>query len=65
MKYKGYEIRKADYPTKHEPSRVGFDILRAENVKMRNVKDADTARWVVDKMIKAGQWEDLGENEEP
>lgn len=61
MMYKGYEIRKADYPIKAAPSRAGFDILRAEDVKMRNVKDVETAKWVIDKMIKAGQWE--GEKE--
>ena len=58
MTYKGFEIRKADYPIKAAPSRTGFDILRAEEVYMRNVKDVDTARWVIDKMIKAGVWKE-------
>ena len=59
MMHKGFEIRRADYPIKAAPSRAGFDILRAEETYMRNVKDIDTAKWVIDKMIKAGQWKDL------
>lgn len=55
MNYRGYTIQKADYPDRYNPSRVGFDILRGEDVIKRNADKVDTAKWAIDKLIEKGK----------
>jgi hypothetical protein len=55
MIYRGYTIQKAEYPDKYNPSRVGFDMLRGEDVIKKNAANTETAKWVIDKLIERGK----------
>ena len=63
MMYRGYEIRKAEYPTKYAPNRTGFDILRGGEKRKANADSRETAKWIIDKMISVGKWKEETEGE--
>lgn len=64
MMYRGYDIRKAEYPTKYAPNRTGFDILCGGERRKANADSRETAKWIIDKMISAGKWKEETEGAE-
>lgn len=58
MKYRGYEIAKVKHPTPFNPEREAYDIFDGEKVRKANISTIETAKKVVDTMIKWGYWYD-------
>lgn len=58
MKYKGYEIVKRKYPTAINPNREAYDIMDGDRVRKANISTIETAKHVIDAMIKWNFWQD-------
>ena len=54
--YKGYVIRQAPHPTVQNPRRQAWDIMDGEKVRKANISTIETARHVIDTMLKYGYW---------
>lgn len=60
MKYRGYGIVKAPHPTTFNPKREAYDIMDGDKVQKANISTVDTAKKVIDMMVKHGFWKDRG-----
>ena len=60
MIYRGYSIVKSSHPTRVEPKRQTYDIQHNGELRKANIATIDTAKLVIDLMIKLGRWEDKG-----
>lgn len=58
MKYRGYDIVKAPHPTTFNPKRETYDIMEGEVVRKANISTIETAKKVIDTMIKYYYWID-------
>ena len=58
MKYRGYEIVKTLHPTNINPHREAYDIKDGDKVRKSNISTIDTAKKVIDTMIRFGYWHD-------
>lgn len=58
MKYKGYAIVKRNYPTPINPRREAYDIMDGDRVRKANISTIETAKHVIDTMIKWNYWQD-------
>ncbi len=58
MKYRGYSIEKIPRPTTFYPNRETYDIMDGEKVRKVNISTIETAKHVIDTMIKYGYWHD-------
>lgn len=58
MKYRGYEIVKALHPTTFNKNRETYDIKDGDKVRKANITTIETAKKVIDTMLKYKQWPD-------
>lgn len=58
MKHRGYKIVKVKHPTPFNPYRETYDILAGDAVRRANISTIETAKMVIDAMIKWGYWQD-------
>ena len=58
MKYRGYGIVKAPHPTTFNPNRETYDIMDGANIRKANISTIETAKKVIDTMIKYSYWVD-------
>ena len=58
MKHRGYSIVKASHPTVVNPNRETYDIMDGDTVRKANISTVDTAKMVIDCMIKWQFWFD-------
>ncbi len=58
MKYRGYDIVKAPHPTTFNPKRETYDIMDGDKVRKANISTIETAKKVIDTMIKYFYWID-------
>lgn len=61
MKHRGYEIVKALHPTTFNPKRETYDIKDGAKVRKANISTIETAKKVIDTMIKYSYWPDKSE----
>lgn len=54
--YKGYVILQAPHPTALNPTRRAWDIMDGEKVRKANISTVETAKHVIDTMLKYGYW---------
>lgn len=59
MKHRGYSIEKVPHPMPSNPNRETYDIMDGEKIKKANILTIETAKHVIDTMIKYGYWRDL------
>lgn len=60
MIYRGYSIVKSSHPTRVQPKRETYDIQHNGELRKANIATIDTAKLVVDLMVKFGSWKDKG-----
>lgn len=58
--YRGYKIVRALHPTNIDPSRMAWDVFDGDRLKKVNISTIDTAKHLIDVMIKYGYWPDNG-----
>ena len=59
IKHRGYEIIKAKHPTPINPNRESYDIVTdGVIIRKANISTVETAKFVIDTMIKHRIWED-------
>ena len=58
MKYRGYNIVKAIHPTRYNPNQEAYDIMDGDRVRKSNIATVETARHVIDSMLKHSMWPD-------
>lgn len=58
MKHRGYDIVKTSHPIPCNPHREAYDIMDGEKVLKGNVSTVDTAKAVIDALIRVGIWTD-------
>ena len=58
MKYRGYEIKKVKHPSHINPNREVYDIMDGDRVRKANISTIETAKKVIDTMIKYSLWID-------
>ncbi len=58
MRYRGYTIAQKNHPTPCNRNRQAWDILDGDKLKKANIASLDTAKHVIDIMVKYGYWED-------
>lgn len=58
MKHRGYEIIKAKHPTTFNKNRETYDIMDGDAVRKANISTIETAKKVIDAMVKYGYWKD-------
>ena len=61
MKHRGYDIVKALHPTPINPKREAYDIMDDYAVRKANISTIDTAKAVINAMIRCGFWVDRSE----
>lgn len=54
--YMGYKIRQAAHPTPANPNRMAWDIYDGDRVRKGNISTLETAKHVIDVMLKYGYW---------
>lgn len=57
--YRGYEIVSAKHPTPFDPQRTTWDVVDGDRVRKANIATIETAKHVIDTMIKYGYWPDM------
>lgn len=60
MIYRGYRIVKAHHPTPVQPQRMTYDIKYNGEALRTNIRTIDTAKLIIDLMIKLRRWKDKG-----
>lgn len=63
MKYRGYDIVKAPHPTTFNPKRETYDIMDGDKVRKANISTIETAKKVIDTMIKYGYYHEKDDSE--
>lgn len=63
MKYRGYDIVKAPHPTTFNPKRETYDIMDGDKVRKANISTIETAKKVIDTMIKYGYYHEKEDGE--
>ena len=58
MKHRGYEIVKVPHPSTFNPKRETYDIMDGDTLRKANISTIETAKKVIDTMIKYGYWLD-------
>lgn len=58
MKYRGYEIVKVPHPTTFNKHRETYDVVAGDKVRMANILTVETAKKVIDTMVKYKHWPD-------
>ena len=58
MRYRGCVIAKAPHPTKLQPTRETYDVMRGGAVVKANFATAAAAQWYIDIMIRAGVFDE-------
>lgn len=58
VKHRGYSIEKVPRPTTFSPKRETYDIMDGEKIKKSNISTIETAKHVIDTMIRYGYWQD-------
>lgn len=61
MKHRGYSIVKALHPTTFNKNREAYDIKDGDEVRKANISTIETAKKVIDTMIKYHYWPDRSE----
>ena len=54
--YKGYVLRLMPHPTALNPTRMAWDIMDGDKVRKANISTIETAKHVIDTMMKYGYW---------
>lgn len=54
--YRGYEIVSAKHPTPFDPQRTTWDIVDGDRLRKANIATIETAKHMIDTMIKYGYW---------
>lgn len=57
--YKGYVIRQAPHPTVLNPTRQAWDIMDGDKVRKANISTIETAKHVIDTMLKYGYFKPM------
>ena len=57
--YRGYEIVSAKHPTPFDPQRTTWDVVDGDRVRKANIATIETAKHVIDTMVKYGYWPDM------
>ena len=58
--YRGYEIVRALHPTRLSPTRTTWDVLSDGKVRYSNIGSIETAKHLIDAMVKWGYWPEKG-----
>ena len=58
MKHRGYDIVKASHPSTFNPKRETYDIMDGDKVRKENISTIETAKHVIDVMVKWSYWPD-------
>lgn len=58
-RYRGYEIVSAKHPTPFDPQRTTWDVVDGDRLRKANIATIETAKHVIDTMIKYGYWPDM------
>ena len=58
MKYRGYDIVKASHPTPFNPRRETYDIMDGNKVRKADISTLETAKKVIDTLVKYNCWPD-------
>ena len=61
MKHRGYEIVKVKHPTPFNPNREAYDIMDGYAVRKANISTIETAKKLIDTMVKYHYWHDRSE----
>ena len=57
--YRGYEIVSTKRPTPFDPQRTTWDIVDGDRLRKANIATIETAKHMIDTMIKYGYWPDM------
>lgn len=57
--YRGYEIVSAKHPTPFDPQRTTWDVVDGDRLRKANIATIETAKHMIDTMIKYGYWPDM------
>ena len=57
--YRGYEIVSAKHPTPFDLQRTTWDVVDGDRVRKANIATIETAKHMIDTMIKYGYWPDM------
>lgn len=57
--YRGYGIIRALHPSATQPDRMAWDIVDGDRLRKANIATIETAKRVIDTMIKYGYWPDM------
>lgn len=58
--YRGYEIISAKHPTPFDPQRTTWDVVDGDRVRRGNIASIETAKRLIDTMVKYGYWPERG-----
>ena len=58
--YRGYGIVRALHPTRLSPDRMTWDVVDGSRVRRGNIASIETAKHLIDAMIKYGYWPERG-----
>ena len=58
MKHRGYEIVKAKHPAPFNLNREAYDIVDGAVICKGNISTIETAKMVIDVMVRHGIWKD-------
>lgn len=58
--YRGYGIVRALHPTRLSPDRMTWDVFSDGKVRYSNIGSIETAKHLIDAMIKWGYWPEKG-----
>lgn len=61
MKHRGYDIVKVPHPSTFNPTRETYDIMDGTSLKKANISTIETAKKVIDTMIRYNYWQDRSE----
>ena len=57
--YRGYGIVRALHPSITQPDRMAWDIVDGDRLRKANIATIETAKRVIDTMVRYGYWPDI------
>ena len=58
--YRGYGIIRALHPSATQPDRMAWDVVDGDRVRRGNIASIETAKRLIDMMVKYGYWPEKG-----
>lgn len=58
--YRGYGIVRALHPSTTQPDRMAWDIVDGDRLRKANIATIETAKRLIDTMVKYGYWPEKG-----